>query len=113
MEIIKERLDREYDLEIITTAPSVNYRVTKTNGEVLEIDNPTDLPEPGEIAYIEEPYVKATVMVPKDFVGNIMELAQEKRGDFINMEYITPERVMLLYDLPLSEIIFDFFDKLK
>ena len=113
MEIIKERLEREYDLEIITTAPSVNYRVTKTSGEVLEIDNPTDLPEPAEIAYIEEPYVKATIMVPKDFVGNIMELTKEKRGDFINMEYITPERVMLLYDLPLSEIIFDFFDKLK
>lgn len=113
MEIIKERLEREYDLEIITTAPSVNYRVTKTNGEILEIDNPTDLPEPAEVAYIEEPYVKATIMVPKDFVGNIMELTKEKRGDFINMEYITPERVMLLYDLPLSEIIFDFFDKLK
>lgn len=113
MEIIKERLEREYDLEIITTAPSVNYRVSKTNGEVLEIDNPTELPEPGEIAFIEEPYVKATIMVPKDFVGNIMELTKEKRGDFINMEYITPERVMLLYDLPLSEIIFDFFDKLK
>ena len=113
MEIIKERLEREYDLEIITTAPSVNYRVTKTNGEVLEIDNPTDLPEVAEIAYIEEPYVKATIMVPKDFVGNIMELTKEKRGDFVNMEYITTERVMLLYDLPLSEIIFDFFDKLK
>jgi GTP-binding protein LepA len=113
MEIIKERLEREYDLEIITTAPSVNYRVSKTDGEVMEIDNPTDLPETGEIACIEEPYVKATIMVPKDFVGNIMELTKEKRGDFINMEYITPERVMLLYDLPLSEIIFDFFDKLK
>lgn len=113
MEIIKERLEREYDLELITTAPSVNYRVTKTNGEVLEIDNPTDLPEPAELAFIEEPYVKATIMVPKDFVGNIMELTKEKRGDFVNMEYITPERVMLMYDLPLSEIIFDFFDKLK
>jgi GTP-binding protein LepA len=113
MEIIKERLEREYDMEIITTAPSVNYRVTKTNGEVLEIDNPTDLPPSGEILSIEEPYVKATIMVPKDFVGNVMELGQEKRGNFINMEYITPTRVMLIYDLPLSEIIFDFFDKLK
>ena len=113
MEIIKERLEREYDLELITTAPSVNYRVTKTNGEVLEIDNPTDLPSSGEIISIEEPYVKATIMVPKDFVGNVMELGQDKRGTFLNMEYITPTRVMLLYDLPLSEIIFDFFDKLK
>lgn len=113
MEIIKERLEREYDLELITTAPSVNYRVTTVTGEVLEIDNPTDLPSTGDILMIEEPYVKATIMVPKDFVGNIMELGQEKRGNFINMEYITVNRVMLIYDLPLSEIIFDFFDKLK
>lgn len=113
MEIIKERLEREYDLELITTAPSVNYRVTKTNGELLEIDNPTELPPAGELLYIEEPYVKATIMVPKDFVGNVMELGQEKRGNFLNMEYITTNRVMLIYDLPLSEIIFDFFDKLK
>ncbi len=113
MEIIKERLEREYDLELITTAPSVNYRVTKNTGEVLEIDNPTDLPPAGDILTIEEPYVKATIMVPKDYVGNVMELGQDKRGTFINMEYITPTRVMLIYDLPLSEIIFDFFDKLK
>ena len=113
MEIIKERLEREYGLELITTAPSVNYRVTKVTGEVLEIDNPNDLPGTGEILTIEEPYVKATIMVPKDFVGNVMELGQEKRGSFLNMEYITPTRVMLIYDLPLSEIIFDFFDKLK
>ena len=113
MEIIKERLEREYDLELITTAPSVNYRVTTVNGEVLEIDNPSDLPPTGDILVIEEPYVKATIMVPKEFVGNIMELGQDKRGNFINMEYITVNRVMLIYDLPLSEIIFDFFDKLK
>ena len=113
MEIIKERLEREYDLELITTAPSVNYRVTTVNGEVLEIDNPSDLPSTGDILMIEEPYVKATIMVPKEFVGNIMELGQDKRGNFINMEYITVNRVMLIYDLPLSEIIFDFFDKLK
>ncbi|MBQ2887879.1 MAG: translation elongation factor 4 [Firmicutes bacterium] len=113
MEIIKERLEREYGLELITTAPSVNYRVTKVTGEVLEIDNPNDLPGSGEILTLEEPYVKATIMVPKDFVGNVMELGQEKRGTFLNMEYITPTRVMLIYDLPLSEIIFDFFDKLK
>ncbi|MBQ3199906.1 MAG: translation elongation factor 4 [Firmicutes bacterium] len=113
MEIIKERLEREYGLELITTAPSVNYRVTKVTGEVLEIDNPNDLPGSGEILTLEEPYVKATIMVPKDFVGNVMELGQDKRGTFLNMEYITPTRVMLIYDLPLSEIIFDFFDKLK
>ncbi len=113
MEIIKERLEREYNLELITTAPSVNYRVTKTNGDVIEIDNPTELPEVGEILHIEEPYVKATIMVPKEFVGSIMELTQEKRGTFIHMEYLTPVRVMLSYELPLSEIIFDFFDKLK
>ncbi len=113
MEIIKERLEREYNLELITTAPSVNYRITKTNGDVLEIDNPTELPEVGEILHIEEPYVKATIMVPKEFVGSIMELTQEKRGTFIHMEYLTPVRVMLSYELPLSEIIFDFFDKLK
>ena len=113
MEIIRERLEREYNLELITTAPSVNYRVTKVNGEVMEIDNPTELPPAGEILTIEEPYVKATIMVPKDFVGNVMELGQDKRGNFLNMEYITPTRVMLIYDLPLSEIIFDFFDRLK
>ena len=113
MEIIKERLEREYKLELLTTAPSVDYRVTKINGEVLHIDNPVLLPPSGDISMIEEPYVKATIMVPKEFIGAIMELSQDKRGTFVNMEYVTTERVMLHYELPLSEIIYDFFDKLK
>ncbi|MDS1029435.1 translation elongation factor 4 [Bacillota bacterium LX-D] len=113
MEIIQERLEREYGLQLITTAPSVIYRVTKTSGEVVMVDNPTNLPEPNYIETIEEPYVKASIMVPSDFVGAVMELCQDKRGTFGNMEYLTTNRVMLIYHLPLSEIIFDFFDQLK
>lgn len=113
MEIIKERLEREYGLNLITTAPSVVYRVTKTNGEVLLVDNPSLLPEPQVIATIEEPYVRASIMVPSEFVGSVMELCQEKRGIFSNMEYITTNRVLLTYDMPLNETIYDFFDQLK
>ncbi|NLC77109.1 MAG: elongation factor 4 [Clostridia bacterium] len=113
MEIIQERLEREYGLSLITTAPSVVYRITKTDGEVLHVDNPAHLPEPQFIDTVEEPYVKASIMVPSDFVGAVMELCQEKRGTFSNMEYVTPSRVMLVYALPLSETIFDFFDQLK
>jgi len=113
MEIIKERLEREYKLDLLVTAPSVIYRATRTNGEVVYVDNPVHLPSANELSYIEEPYVKATIMVPSDFIGSIMELIQERRGTFINMEYITPTRVMMIYDLPLSEIIYDFFDQLK
>jgi len=113
MEIIKERLEREYKLELITTAPSVNYRITRTDGSVSFVDNPTKLPKPQEIEFMEEPYVKATTMVPAEFVGSVMEITQERRGNFINMEYITESRVMMIYDLPLAEIIFDFFDQLK
>ncbi|MFZ5642227.1 MAG: translation elongation factor 4 [Bacillota bacterium] len=113
MEIIQERLEREYRLDLITTAPSVVYRITTTAGEVLEIDNPTKLPPPGKIEKTEEPFVAATIMVPKDYVGAVMELAQERRGIFKNMEYMGENRVMLSYHLPLSEIIFDFFDILK
>ncbi len=113
MEIIKERLEREYGLELLITAPSVNYRVTTTDGSLIHVDNPTKLPATQAVAYIEEPYVKATIMIPKDYVGSIMELTQERRGTFINMEYITPTRVMMIYDLPLAEIIYDFFDQLK
>lgn len=113
MEIIKERLEREYKLELLVTAPSVSYRVTKNDGELLVIDNPVNLPPVTEVAFIEEPFVKATIMVPSDFVGSIMELAQERRGAFLNMEYITENRVMITYNLPLSEIIYDFFDQLK
>ncbi len=113
MEIIKERLEREYNLDLLITAPSVSYRASKTNGEVVTVDNPVNLPEANTLAFVEEPYVKATIMVPSEFIGSIMELTQERRGVFINMEYITPTRVMMLYDLPLSEIIYDFFDQLK
>ena len=113
MEIVRERLEREYDLDLILTAPSVNYRATRTNGEVIYVDNPVKLPDANELAMIEEPYVKATIMSPSDFIGAIMEITRERRGVFVNMEYITPTRVMLIYDLPLSEIIYDFFDQLK
>lgn len=113
MDVIQERLEREYNLSLITTAPSVNYKVYKTNGELLEVDNPSKLPPPTEIDYIEEPYVKATTIVPKDFVGAIMELSQDKRGEYQSMEYLDETRVSIVYHLPLSEIIYDYFDKLK
>lgn len=113
MEIIQERVEREYDLDLVTTAPSVIYKITRTDGEVLNIDNPTNLPPLTEIEKMEEPVVKATIMVPTEYVGNIMELAQERRGVYKDMKYIDEGRVMLLYELPLNEIIYDFFDALK
>ncbi|SHG89260.1 translation elongation factor 4 [Tepidibacter thalassicus] len=113
MEIIQERLEREFNLNIITTAPSVIYRVTKHDGEVLMIQNPTNLPPMSEVQMMEEPIVKADIIVPKDYVGAVMELAQERRGEMINMEYIDTKRVMLHYELPLNEVIYDFFDALK
>lgn len=113
MEIVQERLEREYDLDLVTTAPSVIYRVTKTNGEVLNIDNPTNMPPASEIEKIEEPIVKATIMTPTEYVGNIMELSQERRGTYKDMTYIDESRVMLTYELPLNEIVYDFFDALK
>jgi GTP-binding protein LepA len=113
MEIIQERIEREFNIPLITTAPSVIFRVTLTNGEVLHIDNPSNYPETGRIDYVEEPYVKASIIVPKDYVGTIMELCQGKRGEFINMEYLDATRVTLIYDMPLSEIVYDFFDQLK
>ena len=113
MEIIQERLEREYDLNLVTTAPSVIYRVTKNDGEVVMIQNPTNLPEPNEIKMIEEPIVKGDIIVPKDYVGTVMVLCQERRGTMINMEYIDEKRVMLHYDLPLNEVVYDFFDALK
>ncbi|MDR7857103.1 translation elongation factor 4 [Tissierella sp.] len=113
MEIIQERLDREFDLNIITTAPSVIYKITKTTGEVLQIQNPSNLPPLTEIEYMEEPIVRANIMTPTDYVGAIMELCQNKRGSFINMEYLESTRVVLHYDLPLNEVIYDFFDALK
>ena len=113
LEIIEERLDREFDLSLITTAPSVIYKVYKTDGEMMEIYNPTDLPEPAKISRIEEPYVEASIMVPKDFVGNVMGLCQDRRGIYIDMQYLDENRVTLKYELPLNEIIYDFFDTLK
>ena len=113
MEIIQERIEREFNLDIVTTAPSVIYKITKTNGEVVNIDNPTNLPSVSEIEFMEEPVVDASIMLPTEFVGNIMELCQDRRGTFKNMEYIDDTRVVLHYDLPLNEIIYDFFDALK
>ena len=113
MDVVQERLEREYHLDLILTAPSVIYKVTKTNGDVLEIDNPSRLPEPGLISYIEEPYVTASIMAPKDYVGPIMELCQDRRGIYRDLVYDDETRVTISYDLPLSEIIYNFFDKLK
>jgi GTP-binding protein LepA len=113
MEIIQERIEREFNIPLITTAPSVIYKVTLTNGETLDIDNPSNYPEAGKLEYVEEPYVKASIIVPNDYVGAIMELCQNKRGDFMNMEYLDTNRVTLTYDMPLSEIVYDFFDQLK
>jgi len=113
MEIIQERLEREYNLDLVTTAPSVIYRITKTNGEVIELDNPTNMPDPTEIEYMEEPVVSATIMTPSEYVGNIMELCQDRRGVYLGMEYLEATRVILKYEMPLNEIIYDFFDALK
>ena len=113
LEIVIERLEREFDLGLITTAPSVIYKVYKTNGEVIELYNPTDLPKTQEIKYIEEPIMKAEIMTPKEFVGNIMDICQKRRGTYIDMKYLDSNRVTLEYDLPLNEIIYDFFDTLK
>ena len=113
LEIIEERLDREFDLGLITTAPSVIYKVHKTNGEVLDIYNPSDLPNQGEIAYIEEPIVTANIITPKEYVGGIMEMCQNRRGIYVDMKYLDETRVSLIYEMPLNEIIYDFFDNLK
>ncbi|MGI6238065.1 MAG: translation elongation factor 4 [Christensenellales bacterium] len=113
MEIIQERLEREFDLDIVTTAPSVVYRVTKTGGETVLIDNPTNLPPVNDIEFMEEPYVDAQVITPQEYVGAIMELCQDKRGTFRDMKYIEGDRVLLTYDMPLNEVIYDFFDNLK
>lgn len=113
MEIIQERIEREFNLDIITTAPSVVYKVTKTNGETIELTNPTNLPEPTEIDYMEEPIVKASIIAPTDYVGAIMDLCQERRGIYIDMEYLETTRVAINYEIPLNEIVYDFFDTLK
>ena len=113
LEIVEERLEREYNLDLVTTAPSVIYKVYKTNGEVMELTNPSNLPDPSEIEYMEEPVVKAEIMVTKDYVGSIMELCQERRGRYVSMEYMEETRALIHYELPLNEIIYDFFDALK
>ena len=113
MEIIQERLEREYDLDLITTAPSVIYHVTKTDGEKLIVDNPLNYPDPAQISFAEEPFVKASIMTPSEYVGNIMELCQDRRGVYKDLQYLDDTRVELRYDMPLNEIIYDFFDALK
>ena len=113
LEVIQERLEREYDLDLVTTAPGVVYKVYKTNGEMIELTNPSNLPDPSEIDHMEEPIVSAEIMVTKDFIGSIMELCQERRGRYLSMEYIEANRALLKYELPLNEIIYDFFDALK
>ena len=113
MDVVQERLEREFNLELITTAPSVIYHVNKTDGTQLTVDNPADFPDQVSILNVEEPYVKATIMVPNDYVGAVMELSQRKRGDFVTMDYLDDYRVNVVYEIPLSEIVFDFFDKLK
>ena len=113
LEIIQERLEREYNLDLVTTAPSVIYKIHKTNGEVVDLTNPTNMPDPAEIEYMEEPMVKAEIMVTSEYIGAIMDLCQERRGVYQSMEYIEEKRAVLHYHLPLNEIIYDFFDALK
>ncbi|MFS0937535.1 translation elongation factor 4 [Enterococcus casseliflavus] len=113
MDVVQERLEREFNLELITTAPSVIYHVNKTDGSMVVVDNPAEFPEPVTIDNVQEPYVKAQIMVPNDYVGAVMELSQRKRGDFVTMDYLDDYRVNIVYEIPLSEIVFDFFDKLK
>jgi GTP-binding protein LepA len=113
MEIIQERLEREYDLDLVTTAPNVIYRVTSRSGEVTTIDNPANWPAPGEALQIEEPFVQATVIVPSEYLGAVLQLMQERRGEYKTMNYLSPQRAQVVYDMPLAEIIFDFFDRLK
>ncbi len=113
MDIVRERLEREYDLELLATMPSVGFEVTLTNGSELEVHNPSDMPDPGTIAEIREPFIKASIITPKEHVGAVMELCQERRGEHTGMHYLSPERVQLEYELPLAEIVLDFFDQLK
>jgi GTP-binding protein LepA len=113
MEIVRERLEREYDLDLVATAPSVAYRVTTTDGTVQEIRSPQDLPDAGKISTLEEPFVRSMILAPSEYVGTIMELVQARRGSMDHMQYLSPERVELTYDLPLAEVVFDFFDHLK
>lgn len=113
MEIVQERIEREYNIDLITTAPSVIYDVTLLDGSKVQIDNPSNMPDAQSVDFVEEPYVKSTVMVPNDYVGAVMDLCQKKRGNFIDMTYMDANRVNLIYELPLTEIVYDFFDQLK
>ncbi len=113
MDIVRERLEREYDLELLATMPSVEYEVTKTDGEVLPVHSPNDMPDPTTVKEVREPYIRASILSPKEFVGQIMELCQERRGDHAGMHYLSAERIQITYDLPLAEIVLDFFDQLK
>jgi GTP-binding protein LepA len=113
MDIVRERLEREYDLELMATMPSVEFELTLTDGAVVAVHNPTDMPDPARIAETREPYVRASILTPKEYIGQIMELCQERRGEHSGMHYLSAERVQLHYDLPLSEIVLDFFDQLK
>ena len=113
MDVIQERLEREFDLSLIATSPSVVYKVHRTDGKIMDVDNPADMPNPTLIDFLEEPFVDATLILPKDYVGTIMELCRDRRGEFVSLEYPAPERVMLRYKIPLSEILMDFFDQLK
>jgi GTP-binding protein LepA len=113
LEIIQERLEREYNLDLVTTAPSVIYKVYLTDGTQFDLSNPSNMPDPARILKMEEPIVKAEIMLPKDYIGPIMELCQQRRGDYISMEYLDESRAMLIYEMPLNEIIYDFFDVLK
>ena len=113
MEIIQERLEREFQLQLVTTAPSVVYKVFLRNGDILSIDNPSQLPAVSEIEMIKEPYIRGRILMPQEFVGGVINLAQERRGIQVNMEYPSPKRVLLEYELPLNEIVMDFYDRLK
>lgn len=113
MDVIKERITREFKIDLITTAPSVNYKVIKTNGEIIDVDNPSNLPDPTVIKSIEEPIVKLSIIVPEEYLGAVMELCQDFRGDYINLEYVDQTRRKVIYKMPLGEIMYSFFDKLK
>ncbi|HBJ06363.1 MAG TPA: elongation factor 4, partial [Erysipelotrichaceae bacterium] len=113
MDVVEERLEREYNLSLIATSPSVIYHVYKTDGTMEEVDNPSALPEPQKVDHIEEPYVKCDIMVPKEFVGPMMDLCQKKRGEYVDLQVLDDVRMMMVYQMPLSEIIYDFFDNLK
>ncbi len=113
MDIVRERLEREYDLDLLATMPSVGFEVTLTNGEEIEVHAPSDMPDPARIAEVREPYIKASILTPKEYVGQVMELAQERRGEHAGMHYLSSDRVQLTYDIPLGEIVLDFFDQLK